>query len=118
MKYKSAILLVLIVAFLVFMSGLILSHSDGRNNINKNKQTGELIVNALNTYQQEHGTFPQVLDELVPAYINKVPTTMGGHNFFYRSDSVDGFILSFMVESRLGCGYTDKFKTWECSYGD
>ena len=118
MKYKFAILLVLIVVILSLVIGLISSYSDGRHNISKNKQTGELIVNALYTYKQEHGAFPQTLGELVPVYLNKVSTTMGGQNYFYRINSVDGFLLGFEVESRFGCGYTDKLKQWECSFGD
>ena len=94
------------------------SNRDGRENINKNKKTGDLVVNALYIYKETYGVFPKTLKDLLPNYLQEIPKTQGGQDFFYITDSFDGFIISFKVESRLGCGYTDKLKDWDCSYGD
>jgi hypothetical protein len=94
------------------------SESDKREDINKNQERGELIINALYIYKQAQGTFPDTLNDLAPNYLNEIPKTVEGQDYFYVTNSVDGFFISFDVEDRFGCGYTDKLKEWECSYGD
>lgn len=38
-------------------------------------QRGEVIVQAIGTYQTQEGKFPESLDDLVPKYIDKIPGT-------------------------------------------
>jgi hypothetical protein len=83
-----------------------------------NKERAEIIISALYEYEGEHNSFPNELSDLVPDYLEEIPTTTGGQTYFYLTNSTDGFFLAFDMNSHYGCGYTDKFKEWECSSGD
>jgi hypothetical protein len=39
-----------------------------------NKQTGKTIVVALEAYKQDHGTYPEELESLVPTYLPAIPS--------------------------------------------
>jgi hypothetical protein len=92
-----------------------------RNNIidvkGTGKQKAEIIIKALYTYKANHGDYPSQLEELVPDYLEKIPHAAFGQTFFYRSNDVDGFFIGFKISPNFGCGYTAKYKTWECSFG-
>jgi len=81
-----------------------------------NKERAEVIISALYDYQQLNQTFPSSLTELTPDFLVEIPKPFLGGEFFYTT-KVDGFILSFRVRSNYGCGYTDRFGQWECSFG-
>ena len=83
-----------------------------------NKSRAEKIISALYEYEQAHASFPYQLSDLVPEYLDAIPTAVGGQDFFYSIDSVNGFNLSFIVKSHYGCGYSDQSQQWECGYGD
>ena len=91
--------------------------SDGQieatNQANANK-----VIGALYKYKQSHNSFPNDLKVLVPNYISEIPVTTGGQEFIYKTNASDGFFLYFDVREHFGCGYTDRFKQWECSSGD
>jgi hypothetical protein len=38
-----------------------------------NRQTGNTIVTALEAYKQDHGTYPEELEDLVPTYLPAIP---------------------------------------------
>lgn len=88
------------------------------NAIAVNKMRGGAIVDALYSYKQDNGSFPNKLSLLVPKYLDVVPQTVNGDEFFYSVDIVNGFNLSFTVSKNYGCGLTDKSHEWECGYGD
>jgi len=100
------------------ISILLVSCSNTADIEKTNKARAEIIIKALYEFKHDHNNFPFQLSALVPAYLDKIPTTLGDKVFFYSTDSVDGFNLGFDVTSHLGCGYTDKYKEWECSFGD
>jgi len=110
--------LISVIFILLFAGMSACSIGDGKWNIRDNQTTGNTIIKALYLYKQEHDGFPKTLTDLMPKYLEKIPKTAGGQDFFYSANSVDGFFLSFEVDSRSGCGYTDKLQVWECSYGD
>ena len=83
-----------------------------------NKARAETIISALYGYKSEHDSFPNQLSALVPDYLEEIPTTTGGKDYRYLTNSTDGFFLFFELNSHYGCGYTDKFREWECSSGD
>jgi hypothetical protein len=83
-----------------------------------NKANGKIIIAAVYEYKKDHGSFPTDLAVMVPYYLSKIPITVGGEDFFYKTNSTDGFLLGFDVRVHYGCGYTDRFKEWECSSGD
>ena len=85
-----------------------------------NEERGSKIVQALNEYEQDHGTVPEQLEELVPTYLPEVPRTSNEEDFIYKMVKVSKsirFSLYFRVEGTLSCGYNDPFKMWECSPG-
>lgn len=83
-----------------------------------NENRAETVIRALYMYQKAHGTFPSKLADLIPEYLDTLPTPLGSKDFFYSTDSVNGFNLSFEIRPHYGCGYSDHYKVWECSYGD
>jgi hypothetical protein len=36
---------------------------------------GQVLVDAISSYQQDHNSYPENLEALVPTYINKIPDT-------------------------------------------
>lgn len=83
-----------------------------------NIETGSTIIDAIYHYERENYSFPAELKALVPIYLNDLPETAEGVGFFYATNPVDGFILSFMLSPRHGCGYSDNTKQWGCGWGD
>ncbi len=82
------------------------------------EERAKTIINALDQYKQANKDFPSDLNMLVPNYLDRLPTGLGGQEYFYATDPPDGFILSFEVAARYGCGYTYTSRVWECGYGD
>jgi hypothetical protein len=93
---------------------LLASYSE-KGSIHENEKIGEQIINALYTYKQAHGVFPNTLNDLVPDYLDEIPKTKGGHDFSYGIDPYGDFGLVFKVDARHYCG-TDNHNSWECSY--
>jgi len=116
MKKNKHLILIILTCSLV--SVMLLSCSKALDAEAVNKRRAENIISALYEYEQEYTSFPNQLIDLVPVYIDAIPTTVEGEDFFYSIDSVNGFNLSFMVKSNFGCGYSDQSQQWECGYGD
>lgn len=83
-----------------------------------NRRQADLIIDAIYEYEDIFGKFPNELDDLIPSYLDSIPTPKGGYDFFYNTNSVDGFILVYQIGPNYGCGYSDDVKDWECGYGD
>lgn len=81
-----------------------------------NQARGTTIINALYQFRQVHGVFPGRLSELIPAYLDRIPTDIRSQDFLYTTDAVDGFRLSFVIDSHRACGFTDQYKKWDCDY--
>jgi hypothetical protein len=90
----------------------------GLENEKKNKEQAEMIIKSLYEYREVHNSFPNELRDLVPEFLKQIPKTTGGQEYFYLINSTDRFLISFMMSSHYGCGYSDKLKEWECSSGD
>ena len=88
------------------------------NDVSKNEEKAQVIIDAIYRYKQINGTFPQTLDKLRPDFLKEIPTMVNGDTFFYFKNAVDGFGIGFSVTLHHGCGYTDQYKSWECSSGD
>jgi hypothetical protein len=92
-----------------------------REEIADGTQHGNLIVNALDAYYEEHGAYPLTLDELVPAYISKIPVVITGQEYEYKllePDNVWGepYHLTFYLktEKNVGCSYMQRLNDWDC----
>jgi hypothetical protein len=99
----------------------------GSMEIDAGKEIGDLIVKALEAYYNENGKYPDTLQELVPKYLDEVPTTSTGQEYKYylkeptAYNTADLFGLGFPLITKIntGCSY---FKSllrlgpdpWEC----
>jgi len=88
--------------------------------IRLNKERGNQIIQAIDAYTQEHGQFPARLDDLVPVYIPEIPKTVGGEDFVYHVWYSEYYEVGFVLVSNRnrGCGYSSRYKDWECGFGD
>jgi type II secretory pathway pseudopilin PulG len=58
--------------------------------LEESKERGAVLVAALDSYRQEHGTYPAALDDLVPEFIAVVePPTWGLARWRYRRYTPD-----------------------------
>jgi hypothetical protein len=81
------------------------------------RRNGQAIVQALEQYHEKTGTYPKSLEELVPTYLNPLPTepkTIWG--WLYTS-SDDDFTLGYVCDvGKLGydvCVYTSETREWD-----
>lgn len=81
------------------------------------RRNGQAIVQALEQYHEKTGTYPKSLEELVPTYLNPLPTepkTIWG--WLYTS-SDDDFTLGYVCDvGKLGysvCVYTPEAREWD-----
>lgn len=60
------------------------AHRD-EGRLEESKERGAVIVQGLERYRSAHGTYPEVLEELVPAYAPEIaPPTWGLERWRYR----------------------------------
>ncbi|MFN8413657.1 MAG: hypothetical protein U0Z26_14830 [Anaerolineales bacterium] len=75
----------------------------------------EPIITALAKYQADTASYPETLDELVPAYLTTLPTEVNGESINYSKTGGE-YSLSFhyVGPGMNTCTYTPKNK-WQCS---
>jgi len=100
---------------LIIIISIIVSSCLSRDAHEINRSRGELIIEA--NYKETQNHFPEDLDELVPHYLDSIPSTLKGSNFFYSQSPVHGFRLSYLISSKVGCGFSDRSRSWECGRG-
>jgi hypothetical protein len=73
------------------------------------------IIKALEQYRNDKGTYPELLDELVPDYIPDIPKEVNDESIFYAKTG-GSFALSFhyLGPGMNTCTYTPE-KQWQCS---
>jgi hypothetical protein len=65
------------------------AHND-QGPLEESKARGAEVVRALTAYHQDHGTYPEELDALVPDYLSEVPQpTWGLERWRYRRFTPD-----------------------------
>ena len=57
--------------------------------------TGNQIITAIESYRSETGQFPDLLDSLVPDYLNQIPAPQVGATWRYYREGDDHFVLEF-----------------------
>ncbi|WP_420629195.1 hypothetical protein [Candidatus Leptofilum sp.] len=84
--------------------------------VQENKQRGDTIIQAITAYEQDHDQLPGQLDDLVPIYLADIPKTVSDDDFLYGVNGIDGFLLSFDLQSRdrSYCSYIYRFQSWDC----
>ena len=70
--------------------------------VDESKRRGDLVVQAIELYQNENDEYPQQLDDLVPKYIGTLPLpTAGACKWEYsRSTEPRGYWLRFTTKDR------------------
>lgn len=90
------------------------------------KQTGTVIIHAIERYRAEHAGLPPDLEALVPAYLDTIPRGARNDHFLYSSfhdiSTGDSYSLCFPGLPRknwgstYGCCYDTMFSSapWHC----
>ena len=107
---KRVIILLAIILLGMLGIALICTVVDGVIQYRK-MQSAPVIVEAIYEYKQVNHEFPERLDDLVPIYLDRVPD-----GFFYATNPLDGFVLSYRLRPNYGCGFADRSTKWECRY--
>ncbi|MGI6250545.1 MAG: hypothetical protein ACOYKD_04195 [Anaerolineaceae bacterium] len=91
-------------------------------NTNTGIERGNILISALEAYIEDHLEPPQALIELVPTYINQIPSAPVG-SFFYLSQpsqkivANEMYTLSFERNKQgLTCEYLRYLRLWDCGY--
>jgi hypothetical protein len=113
MKIKIILLIACIFALI-----LLASCQSIDDTVSNNQKRADPVIIALEAYNRAYRVFPNDVYELVPKFINEIPKTTTGDDFFYSTNSVDGYVISFIARPGFGCGYTYQSQEWECGYGD
>ena len=81
----------------------------------KGYAASEPVIAALEMYHAEHGSYPEKLADLVPAYLPAIPTKTDELDFSYFSTG-DNYSFSFhyLGPGMNTCKYTPEDK-WKCS---
>ena len=56
----------------VFFTGAILGFAYGSDMLSRSR--AEMVIEAVDQYQLQYGTYPQSLEELVPGYLSEIPS--------------------------------------------
>lgn len=67
-----------------------------------NATSARKLYSPLNKYRQAHGHYPDNLSRLKPNYIEDLPTTVAGHQFFYlKHKNSQGFSLGWYQSEQI-----------------
>ena len=69
--------------------------------LQETRQSGQVVIDAINSYEAEHGQFPNTLEELIPKYIERLPEVPAGNGAFsYARPDQDSVEFFLSVKSR------------------
>ena len=111
---RTIVLLLITIFFLVTSTWRCKGPIDARP---ANQERSEPIIQAIKSYEQDHGQFPEELGVLVPTYLTAIPRTTTGDEFRYRLHKVDGYYLCFYLSRSSGCCYYQRLDVWDCTSG-
>ena len=79
-------------------------------------QACQPLIEALEKFHAQEGRYPEMLEELVPAYLTSLPTEVNDMEIIYRLDG-ESYSLEFSYAGpgMNHCSYTPE-KGWKC-YG-
>lgn len=83
--------------------------------VSASKETAKPIIEAVENFHANHNSYPQTIDQLVPAYLRDIPRTkMGfGNKEYFLINYNDQFELGFRSYLTFGHSYDFKAKRWE-----
>ena len=102
----------LLFALIVALLGSCGKFTISEEEITLNKARGQLLIDALEQYRVAEGKPPAQLQELVPTYLQEVPTTTMGPEFIYHTIE-NSYSLEFGGD--VGCFYSSNVYHWSCS---
>lgn len=107
---RSAVILLSVVA--AIYAGRLIQN----NQIERSQELAKPIIAALEVYRTGHGGYPDQLQALVPAHLDRVPTpTLGLFSvrpFGYSASGDDKFLLDFSAFSAAIAIYSSDTGTW------
>ncbi len=66
---------------------------------------GDLLVFAINDFRVKEGTLPESLENLLPNYLEELPSfKFGGRNFYYRTYTIEDGATEFSLSCILRPG--------------
>jgi hypothetical protein len=92
--------------------------------INAGIQTGNLIVQAIEAFQQAQDQYPSGLQDLVPVFMPEIPVTATGQEYFYRlfddttlmSDELYWVAFKVSLRDHVECTYLRRLDYWDCNF--
>ncbi|NBV07247.1 MAG: hypothetical protein EBS06_08475 [Proteobacteria bacterium] len=80
------------------------------NEFHKLADRSEHLIVAINSFKQDNGELPNDLQQLIPKYLDKYPTTnMEAYPNYNYSKAKNGESFSLIVECPIGIVNWDKF---------
>lgn len=116
MKSKLIILLTCLVVALIV---LITSGNTAYDIVNKQKENmaiADELIGSIESYENQYQSYPTALMDLVPDYLEVLPTTTDLLNFEYRPEN-DTYELCFQIQNNKfngGCCYLGRLEGWDC----
>jgi hypothetical protein len=87
---------------------------DGMNKV-------KIIVQSIEKYYLDNGIYPDNLNILTTNYLESIPTTITGENFYYQLSKSNIYTVYFKVQRNstenreVYCGFIRRLLIWECS---
>lgn len=118
MKIHKKIFLILPICFLLFSCNSNPSHY--QDQVDQGKETGELIINAINGYKAENEVYPDSLQDLIPDYFITIPSPPHGqYEYKLIGNSFDlTFVIFNHIQSKYSCAsweHTTLGRIWDCA---
>ncbi len=85
--------------------------------VNSGKESGEVIIEAIDAFFQDYIDYPISLEDLIPKYLSEVPKTINAGEFYYFVNKADIYLVGFYLSSdndKFSCTYSKKLDFWDC----
>jgi hypothetical protein len=93
--------------------------TDWLTEIKDGKERSYQIIEALEKYRFEKGRYPSSLSDLLPVYLQSIPSTTTNQKFQYFIYKNGTYELTFHLACRTdlntNCTYTKQDNFWDCS---
>lgn len=96
--------------FLIWLCGywIVMSgYAWDSHRVKESIRRGDEIVAALKQFKNDHGDYPEKLEQLVPQYLEAIPPPVAGENYwkYDRGEPPHGAILYFSTPDDYPIGY-------------